>query len=90
MNFICCLPNCPPLLSNVYIHSSDDDLHRRSNILFEQKLTSYAKEFTRRFSFSYHQKKNSVDFDDISLGDIQDVSFSFMKKIYLSIFIYFF
>ena len=70
MNFICCLPNCPPLLSNINIYSSDDNLHRNSNL-----LTSYAKEFTRGFSFSYRRKDFSIEFDRISLGDIQDVSF---------------
>jgi hypothetical protein len=79
MNFICCLPNCPPLISNINIYSSDDNLHRHSNILFEQTITSYAKEFTRRFSFSYYRKDFSIEFDRISLGDIQDVSFYLIK-----------
>jgi hypothetical protein len=86
MNFICCLPNCPPLLSNIYIYSSDDNLHRHSNFLFEQKLSSYAKRFSPRFSFSYHRKDFSQEFDKFSLVDVHDVSFVEESIYYITIY----
>ncbi len=52
MNFLCCLPNCPLLLS-------DDDSHQGSNLIFEQKLSSYIE----RFGFSYY--KTDVSFRKI-------------------------
>ncbi len=75
MDYVCCLSHCPSLLSNNYVYSSDDNLNRGSNLLFEQKLTSYAKRISQRFSLSNYQKENSEEFEKISLIDNSNVSF---------------
>ncbi len=86
MNFVC----CPELLSDGSIDSSNVDHHQRSKFIFEQELTSYVKRFGRHFSFSSYQKDFDEEFDEISLSDNQDVSFSsieiitfIVKNIYL-------
>jgi hypothetical protein len=77
MNLICCLSNCPPLLSNDYIHSSDDDLHQHSNFIFQQKLNSYTERFSRPFQVFYYQKES----ENTYLIDQQYVSF-YLRQIF--------
>ena len=87
MDLICCFPNCPPLLSHSYIYSSDDSLHRASNSIFERRLTSYVKRFTRRISFSSSEKDFNEEFEKISLADHPDVSLRFVR-LFSSIFLH--
>lgn len=47
MNLICCISNCPSLLTNGFIYSSNENLH----------CNSYAQKFTRRFSLSSNEKE---------------------------------
>ena len=89
MDFICCVPTCPPLLSNGFIYSSDDNLYyQRSNLIFEKKLSSYAEQFSRRFSLSYYQKSFDEEFESISSIDNQDVSFSLNRIFLMNLFSY--
>jgi len=72
---------CSELLSNGSIDSSNVDNHRRSKFLFEQELTSYAKRFGRHWNFSSYEKDFNEEFDEISLSDNHDVSFSSIEMI---------
>jgi hypothetical protein len=72
---------CSELLSNGSIDSSNVDNHRRSKFIFEQELTSYVKRFGRHLNFSSYEKDFDEEFDEISLSDNQDVSFSSIEMI---------
>ncbi len=74
---------CSELLSNGSIDSSNADNHRRSKFIFEQELTSYVKRFGRHWNFSSYEKDFDEEFDEISLSDNQDVSFSSIEMIRL-------
>ena len=75
MNLICCISNCPLLLSSEGdVYSSHENLHRRSTFLFEKKLSTVAQKFTRRSSFVSYEKNVSEDFERISIEDCQHVS----------------
>ncbi|CAF3549166.1 unnamed protein product, partial [Rotaria sp. Silwood2] len=71
-----CPPLCPPLTHGDLVSSSDENLHHRSNFLPNQKLSTYAKQFSRHLIFSFSRKETFDDetnideeFDQISLSE---------------------
>ena len=62
MNLICCISNCPSLLTNGFMYSSNENLH----------CNSYAQKFTRRFSLSSNEKEI---LEKISIGDVSHSKF---------------
>ncbi|CAF1048831.1 unnamed protein product [Rotaria sordida] len=78
MYYICCIPVCPPLLSNVDAYSSDNNIYQKRNFTFQEKKNSYTKQFDRHLCFSYNKKNHMKDFDEefdlISLSDNVDNS----------------
>ncbi|CAF0996794.1 unnamed protein product [Rotaria sordida] len=76
-----CPPLCPPLVHDDLVSSSEENLHHhhhhhRSNFLTNQKLSTYAKQFSRHFIFPFSRKENfdnetafDEEFDEISLSD---------------------
>ena len=73
MYFICCLPVCPPLIS-------DEDIHQSSNSISEHNRTPYLKRFGRYFN----KKDFDEEFDIVSLTDV-----SFSRRKIFNINIYF-
>lgn len=76
-----CPPICPPLVHEELISASDESLHHQSNILMNQKLSTYAKQIGRHFVFPFTRKENlnndtdtDEEFDQISLPDNYSVS----------------
>ncbi|CAF2166572.1 unnamed protein product [Rotaria magnacalcarata] len=74
MHHICCISVCPSLLSDVDIYSSHENIYQSPNFMFQQKLSSYMKQFNRYFTFSHDEKSNEKNFHDdlfeiISLPD---------------------
>ena len=61
---MCCLSNCPLLLSDRYVYSSDDDIPR--------KLSSYTERFSRRVSLK--------EFDNQCVRNILFEIFFYMKN----------
>lgn len=56
MDLICCLSNCPQLMTNNSMYSSGDSLrYQQSEPLFEHDISSYAKKFSRQFSLPYYE-----------------------------------
>ena len=83
-----CPPICPPLNSDPFVSSSEENLHVRPNVLFNRKLNKYAKQFGRRFIFAStkenfsDEKDIDEEFDQISLSATTYVSF------YIDIFLF--
>ncbi|CAF1002639.1 unnamed protein product [Rotaria sp. Silwood1] len=71
-----CPPLCPPLSHTDLVSSSEENLNHRSNFSTNEKLSTYAKQFSRHFVFPFSRKENFDDetnideeFDEISLSD---------------------